>query len=89
MAYVYVLKCSNNTFYFGSTTNLKRRLEEHQSGHSKYTRHLRPVVLVGYKIFPTSSAAKWFERSLKKSAWKRKLFLASLKGSSLSESIDS
>ncbi len=45
---VYILRCSDGSLYTGITTNLQRRLLEHNSpaGGSKYTRPRRPVVLV-------------------------------------------
>ncbi len=48
MYYVYILKCSDKTFYTGITKDLKRRIEEHNSSHlgAKYTRGRRPVGLV-------------------------------------------
>ena len=44
---VYILECSDSTFYTGSTNNLKKRLNEHnhlKSG-AHYTKIRRPVVL--------------------------------------------
>ncbi len=32
MAWVYILKCIDDTYYTGSTKNLDRRIEEHQLG---------------------------------------------------------
>lgn len=45
---VYILRCSDGSLYTGITTNLERRLVEHNSpaGGSKYTRPRRPVALV-------------------------------------------
>ncbi|USN87807.1 MAG: GIY-YIG nuclease family protein [Candidatus Nomurabacteria bacterium] len=46
--YVYMLRCSDDTLYTGITTNLGRRINEHNEGKSgaKYTRARRPVELV-------------------------------------------
>lgn len=45
--FVYILKCADNSLYTGYTTELARRIQEHQSGKgSKYTRSRRPVELV-------------------------------------------
>lgn len=45
--YVYILKCSDGSYYTGVTNNPKRRLKEHQDGEaSKYTKGRRPVKLV-------------------------------------------
>ncbi len=46
--YVYMLCCSDNSYYTGITKDLSRRLEQHNSGQggAKYTRSRRPVALV-------------------------------------------
>ena len=48
MWYVYILECKDKTFYTGITTNLKRRIQEHNTSDlgAKYTRGRRPVKLV-------------------------------------------
>jgi len=47
MWYIYILKCNNNSFYTGISTNVKERVKVHNSGKgSKYTRSHRPVELV-------------------------------------------
>ena len=47
MNYVYILRCSDGTFYCGWTTDLKRRVAAHNNGTgAKYTRSRRPVELV-------------------------------------------
>jgi putative endonuclease len=48
MWHVYILECSDKTLYTGITTDLKRRLEEHNTKilGAKYTRARRPVKLV-------------------------------------------
>ena len=48
--YVYILKCSDDTFYTGVTNNLERRVTEHNSGISEesYTKSRRPLKLVFY-----------------------------------------
>ena len=43
---LYILECSDGSFYTGVTTDIDRRLLEHQKGTaSRYTRTRRPVVL--------------------------------------------
>jgi len=46
--YVYILKCSDSTFYTGITTDIVRRLDEHNHSDrgAKYTRVRRPVELI-------------------------------------------
>lgn len=47
--YVYLLQCSDNTFYCGVTTDLNRRLEEHNNSQgAKYTRNRLPVSIVWF-----------------------------------------
>jgi putative endonuclease len=46
MWYIYILECSDGTLYTGITTDVNRRLLEHNSGKgAKYTKVRRPVVL--------------------------------------------
>ena len=47
MAFVYILRCSDGSFYVGSTTSLPHRLHQHASGRGAvYTRRRLPVTLV-------------------------------------------
>ncbi len=58
MYYVYVLKSlKNGRFYTGSTDNVDRRFNEHNSGGSKYTRLTKPFELVYKEEFKTRSEA--------------------------------
>lgn len=68
MYYVYILKCSDKTLYTGITTNLKRRVEEHNSSQfgAKYTRGRRPVRLVYSIKKKTRSLALKEECKIKK-----------------------
>ena len=67
MWFVYILKCSDNSLYTGITTNLERRLEEHNSSPkgSKYTRARRPVQVVFTKEFENRSGASKEEALIK------------------------
>ena len=50
MWHVYLLKCSDNTFYCGISSDLERRLQQHNGllpGGARYTRGRRPVELLG------------------------------------------
>lgn len=61
MYYLYILKCSDNTLYTGITTNLERRLKEHNGSKigAKYTAARRPVKLVYHEeFFDRASASK-------------------------------
>jgi putative endonuclease len=68
--YTYILKCSNNTYYIGSTKDLKRRLSEHQEGNgSNHTKKYKPVELVYYEEFNRIDDAFNREHQIKK--WSR------------------
>jgi putative endonuclease len=46
MPFVYILRCGDDSLYTGITTDLPRRLQQHQTGRaSKYTRARLPVTL--------------------------------------------
>lgn len=68
MYHLYILKCSDNTLYTGITTDLDRRISEHNTSikGSKYTRVRRPVVLVYSKKFKDRSKASIAEAKIKK-----------------------
>lgn len=67
MAYVYILECRGGTLYTGYTTDINRRLEQHQLGRaSKYTRTRLPVKLVYLEVVDSKSAALKREISIKK-----------------------
>ena len=66
--FVYILKCSDNTLYTGITTDVKRRVGEHNTSDvgAKYTRGRRPVKLVYQKEFSNRSDATKEEARIKK-----------------------
>ena len=66
--YIYIVRCSDNTLYTGITTNLERRLLEHNFGPkgARYTRSRRPVALVYREQVASRSAATSREFSIKK-----------------------
>lgn len=70
--FVYILKCSDNSYYTGVTNDLERRLIEHQDGVNKkaYTHKRRPVSLVFYSDFNDINQAIAFEKQVK--GWNRK-----------------
>ena len=74
---VYIVKCSDSTFYTGITTNLKRRIDEHNNSPlgAKYTRGRRPVKLVYSKKFKNKSLATKEEARIKKLSRKEKISL--------------
>ena len=78
--YVYILKCSDDTFYVGMTNDIERRFIEHQEGKnpSSYTYNRRPVELVFYTSFSNVEMAIEFEKQIKK--WSRAKKLALIEG---------
>jgi putative endonuclease len=75
-AYVYILRCSDDSLYTGWTTNLERRLSEHNTGRGgSYTRIHRPVEMVFTEEHPTRSAAMQREAAIKRWNRSRKLTL--------------
>ena len=70
MEYVYILKCSDNTYYTGHTSNLDERLKRHNKGENNYTKPRRPVVLVTYLAFVDKYKAFEFEKYLKSGSGK-------------------
>jgi putative endonuclease len=65
MWYVYILRCSDGSFYVGCTTNIDRRIKEHNSHKIHYTRNRTPVLLVTYIAFADKYRAFEFEKYLK------------------------
>ena len=66
MYHVYVLECADDTLYTGYTTDVERRVAEHDAGEgAKYTRGRTPVTLVHVETFETRSAAMSREAEVK------------------------
>ncbi|OGI19277.1 MAG: hypothetical protein A3J06_03290 [Candidatus Moranbacteria bacterium RIFCSPLOWO2_02_FULL_48_19] len=66
MFYLYILKSlSDNQIYIGYTSDLKRRMREHQSGKSFATSFRLPVKLVYYEAYASEKDARNRERKLK------------------------
>ncbi|WP_373483885.1 GIY-YIG nuclease family protein [Acetobacterium sp.] len=75
-AYVYIVKCSDNTLYTGWTTNVEARIEVHNSGTgAKYTRGRLPVTLVYWEVLNTRSEALSREAIIKKMSKRQKIKL--------------
>lgn len=67
MWYVYIIKCSDDSYYTGITTDVERRLNEHNSGTgAKYTKGRAPVELEEFKEFDNRSDASREEARIKK-----------------------
>lgn len=68
MYYVYMLECSDKTIYTGISTDLERRIVEHNGSDkgAKYTRTRRPVKLVYSEKYKDRSLASKREYEIKK-----------------------
>ena len=77
MYFLYILECSDKTLYTGITTNLDRRIKEHNNSKlgAKYTKFRRPVKLVYSKEFIDRSEASKEESRIKKLSRQEKLDL--------------
>jgi putative endonuclease len=65
---VYILRCSDQTLYTGSTNNLKKRLVEHNTrkNGAHYTKIRRPVTLVYTEVCRTLGKARSREAEIKR-----------------------
>lgn len=79
--YVYIVRCADDTYYTGITTELDRRIDEHNHSPkgARYTRARRPVILVYSEKCEDRSSASKRETAIKrlKRAQKERLFDAS------------
>lgn len=77
MYYVYLLECSDSSYYCGITTDIQRRIIEHNTSKkgAKYTRSRRPVKLIWSKIVQNRSEATKLEIQIKKLSKKEKIAL--------------
>jgi len=67
--YVYILKCADNTLYTGITTDIERRINQHNNDNklgAKYTRVRRPVKIVHQEKLSSRSLAGKREAAIKK-----------------------
>ena len=78
--FVYILKCSDDSYYTGVTNNMERRLYEHQNGENPqaFTHNKRPVKLVLCEEYQDINQAIAFEKQIK--GWTRKKKEAIIKG---------
>ena len=77
--YVYLLRCSDGSYYTGHTDGLEKRLAEHQSGAIPgYTHERRPVTLAYSQEFQTREEALSAELQIKR--WSRRKKEALIRG---------
>lgn len=88
--YTYIVRCQDNTFYTGITTDLARRVTEHNQTNrgARYTAARRPVVLVYHEFHPSRSAAAGREYRIRRLpvAAKKKLLQNTLQEEAISSS---
>ena len=71
--HVYVIECADGTLYTGYTTDVERRVAEHDAGEgAKYTRGRTPVTLRHTEAFDSRSAAMSREHEIKAMARREK-----------------
>ena len=87
--YTYIVRCQDDSLYTGITTDLKRRVQEHNTNNktgAKSLRHKRPVVLVYYETFGSQTEAAKREKSVKR--WTRKYKLKLIEGFTLKDPVE-
>ena len=73
MPYIYILECIDGSFYTGSTINLVKRLDEHQTGEgANYTAKRIPVTLVYYEKYESVAVAFSREKQIQNWSHKKK-----------------
>jgi putative endonuclease len=79
-AYAYIVRCSDGSYYVGSTVNLEERVRQHNDPRlgAAYTRKRRPVTLVWAGDFATISEAFTFEKQVQ--GWSRRKREALIRG---------
>ncbi|WFD12169.1 GIY-YIG nuclease family protein [Tepidibacter hydrothermalis] len=74
--YVYIIECSDGTFYTGYTNNLDKRIDTHNKGKgAKYTRCRLPVKLLYYEEYDLKGEALKREYKIKQMTRKQKMKL--------------
>jgi len=64
--YVYILKSAKyNKHYIGSTENLEKRINYHNSSRARYTKRYQPWVLLHFEEYETRSEAMKREKEMK------------------------
>jgi putative endonuclease len=82
--YTYIVQCSDDTFYVGTTNNITERVLKHNTGKgAKYTRGRGPVILLYSHSFESRSEACKREYELKKLSRLEKLEIIKSKDNEL------
>ncbi len=76
--YVYILECSDTTYYTGITTDIERRIDEHTAGiGAKYTKGRGPLKLMYQEEYTDRSSASKREIEIKSLSKAQKFSLIS------------
>lgn len=68
--YVYILECSDGSYYTGSTKDIAKRIHQHKSGHgANHTKKRLPISLVYLEEFTRISEAFYREKQIQ--GWSR------------------
>jgi len=68
--YIYIVRCSDNSYYVGYSENVAKRVKAHNKGSGlHYTKTRRPVVLVYQEEYESKKIALHRERQIKQ--WRR------------------
>ena len=78
--HIYIVKCSDNSLYTGITTDVERRVNEHNTSKkgAKYTKSRRPVQLMYFETVSDRSGASKRECAIKKLTRTQKLKMINL-----------
>ena len=77
--YMYILLCSDGSYYTGSTIDLERRINQHREGlGANHTKKRLPIELVYYEIYPRIDQAFYREKQIQK--WRREKKETLIKG---------
>ncbi|KMQ65218.1 excinuclease ABC subunit C [Chryseobacterium angstadtii] len=69
--WMYILLCSDGSYYTGSTNDLERRIEQHQAGNgSNHTKKRLPVKLIYFEEYDRIDLAFYREKQIQ--GWSRK-----------------
>ena len=67
MWHMYILECTNDALYIGTTNNIERRFNEHISGSGgHYTSYAKPIKILYKEAFKLKSQAENRERQIKR-----------------------
>jgi len=80
--YMYILECSNGSYYTGSTIDLERRIQQHEQGEgANHTKKYSPVKLIYFEEYSRIDEAFYREKQVQN--WSRKKKEALIKGNQL------